>query len=34
MFCGDSCTRQVVLRDGESIRVGSTTVEYEGTPDA
>src|SRR5450759_4068882 len=34
MFCGDACTRQVVLHEHEAIRVGSTSVEYLGTPDA
>ena len=34
MFCGDACTRQVVLHSGESIRIGSTSVEYVETPDA
>jgi len=34
MFCGDACTRQVVLHEGEAVRVGSTSVEYVGTPDA
>ena len=34
MFCGDACARQVVLREGEAIRVGSTSVEYVGEPDA
>jgi hypothetical protein len=34
MFCGEACTRQVVLHEHESIRVGSTSVEYLGTPDA
>ena len=34
MFCGDACTRQVVLSEGEAIRVGSTSVEYVGMPDA
>jgi hypothetical protein len=34
MFCGDACSREVVLRSGEAIRVGATRVEYLGTPDA
>jgi hypothetical protein len=33
MFCGDACARQFVLHEGESIRVGTTSVEYLGTPD-
>lgn len=34
MFCGDACTRQVVLHHGESIRVGETSVEFVETTDA
>ena len=34
MFCGDACVRQFVMHQGESIRVGGTSVEYVGIPDA